>query len=59
MADAPYLVAPTSTKAQFSKGLEMYAKNMGELEKMNVVNWEKLNPRRAEYIQRFNREIRV
>jgi putative spermidine/putrescine transport system substrate-binding protein len=59
MADMPYLVAPTSSKAQFSKALQTYAGNMAELEKMNVVDWEKLNPRRAEYIQRFNREIRV
>jgi putative spermidine/putrescine transport system substrate-binding protein len=59
MADAPYFVAPTSTQAQFSKGLQAYAGSMAEIEKMNVVDWEKLNPRRAEYIQRFNREIRV
>jgi len=59
MADAPYLVVPTSSKASFSKGLQSYAGSMAEVEKMNVVDWEKLNPRRAEYIQRFNREIRV
>lgn len=59
MADSPYLVVPTSSKAAFSKGLQAYATTMADVEKMNAVDWEKLNPRRAEYIQRFNREVRV
>jgi putative spermidine/putrescine transport system substrate-binding protein len=59
MADSPYLVVPTSSKAAFSKGLRDYAGSMADVEKMNAVDWEKLNPRRAEYIQRFNREVRV
>jgi putative spermidine/putrescine transport system substrate-binding protein len=59
MADAPYMVAPTSTKATFSRALSAYAGNMAALEAMNGVDWAKLNPRRAEYIDRFNREVRV
>lgn len=58
MAAAPYMIAPTSSKAEFSKELQFYAKDVADLEKMNGVDWEKLNPRRAEYIQRFNKEIR-
>jgi putative spermidine/putrescine transport system substrate-binding protein len=59
MADAPYMVAPTSTKAAFSRALSAYATNMAALEAMNSVDWSKLNPRRAEYIDRFNREVKV
>jgi len=59
MADAPYFVVPTSSKAAFSKGLSTVASDMKEVEAMNGVDWSKLNPRRGEYIDRFNREIRV
>ena len=59
MADAPYFVAPISSKAVFSKGLQTYAADMKALEAMNGVDWAKLNPRRAEYIDRFNREVKV
>jgi putative spermidine/putrescine transport system substrate-binding protein len=59
MADAPYVVAPISSKAVFSKGLQTYAADMKALEAMNGVDWAKLNPRRAEYIDRFNREVKV
>ncbi|MFT4267496.1 MAG: ABC transporter substrate-binding protein [Xenophilus sp.] len=59
MAAEPYFVAPVSTKAVFSPGLQAYAKNMAEIEAMNGVDWARLNPRRGEYIDRFNREIRV
>jgi putative spermidine/putrescine transport system substrate-binding protein len=59
MAAAPYFVAPVSTKAVFSPGLQAYAKNMADIETMNGVDWAKLNPRRAEYIDRFNREVKV
>ena len=59
MAEAPYMVAPTSTKAKFSTALAAYAANTAALEAMNGVDWSKLNPRRAEYIDRFNREVKV
>jgi putative spermidine/putrescine transport system substrate-binding protein len=59
MAAEPYFVAPVSSKAVFSPGLQAYAKNTAEIEAMNSVDWAKLNPRRAEYIDRFNREVKV
>lgn len=59
MADAPYMVAPTSSKAKFSKALSAYAADTAALEAMNGVDWSKLNPRRPEYIDRFNREVKV
>jgi putative spermidine/putrescine transport system substrate-binding protein len=59
MAADPYFVVPVSTKATLSPGLQSYAKTVGEIEKMKRVDWAKLNPRRGEYIERFNREVRV
>ncbi|MCZ2496555.1 extracellular solute-binding protein [Xylophilus sp. Kf1] len=59
LAAAPYFIAPVSTKATFSPGLQAYAKSMAEISAMNGVDWAKLNPRRGEYIDRFNREVRV
>ncbi len=59
MAEVPYIVAPTSAKAKFSKGLSVYAADTQAIEAMNGVDWAKLNPRRAEYIDRFNREVKV
>ncbi len=59
MADAPYIVAPTSSKAKFSAALAKYAADTKALEAMNGVDWAKLNPRRPEYIDRFNREVKV
>jgi putative spermidine/putrescine transport system substrate-binding protein len=59
IADDPYLIVPTSNKAVFSKGLLAYAPNMKAVEAMSAVDWSKLNPRRAEYIDRFNREVKA
>ena len=59
MAEPPYIVAPTSSKAVFSKGLQAYAADTKALEAMNSIDWAKLNPRRSEYIDRFNREVKV
>jgi putative spermidine/putrescine transport system substrate-binding protein len=58
MGDAPYLLAPTNAKVPYSPGLQHYAKDAAQLETYNGVDWVKLNPRRAEYIDRFNREVK-
>ena len=59
MAAEPYFVVPVSKKAVLSPGLQAYAKTVEEIEKMSRVDWAKLNPRRGEYIERFNREVKV
>jgi putative spermidine/putrescine transport system substrate-binding protein len=59
MAEEPFFIAPVSSKAKFSRGLQAYAKDVSDIEAMNGVDWAKLNPRRAEYIDRFNREVKV
>ena len=46
-------------KVPFSKPLQVYAKDFAAMEKMSTVDWARLNPRRAEYIERFNREVKV
>ena len=52
------MLVPTNTRVPFSPGLQQYAKDASELEKFHGVDWTKLNPRRAEYIDRFNREVK-
>ena len=59
MSNAPYFVAPTNKNAQFTGELAKIAKDMTELEAFRSTDWLKLNPRRAEYIDRFNREVKV
>jgi putative spermidine/putrescine transport system substrate-binding protein len=59
MGDAPYILVPTNSKVPLSKPLQFYAKSFAELDKMNTVDWAKLNPRRPEYIDRFNREVKL
>jgi putative spermidine/putrescine transport system substrate-binding protein len=59
MGDKPYLLVPTNNKVPFSQALQQYAKNVAELETYHGVDWAKLNPRRPEYIDRFNREVKA
>jgi len=59
MGDKPYLLAPTNTKVPYSSALQQYAKDATMLETYHGVDWVKLNPKRAEYIDRFNREVKV
>lgn len=59
MGDAPYILVPTNAKVPLSKPLQFYAKDFAELDKMNSIDWAKFNPRRPEYIDRFNREVKV
>jgi putative spermidine/putrescine transport system substrate-binding protein len=59
MGDAPYILVPTNPKVPLSKALQYYARDAAELGKMNTIDWAKINPRRQEYIDRFNREIKT
>jgi putative spermidine/putrescine transport system substrate-binding protein len=59
MSAAPYHFVPTNSKVPFSGGLRALAKDMNEIESFSQVDWAKLNPRRLEYIERFNREIKI
>jgi putative spermidine/putrescine transport system substrate-binding protein len=59
MGDAPYILVPTNPKVPLSKPLQYYAKDAAALGQMNTIDWAKINPRRQEYIDRFNREIKA
>ena len=59
MGDKPYLLAPTNAKVPYSAALQQYAKDAAQLETYHGVDWVKLNLRRGEYIDRFNREVKV
>lgn len=59
MTAAPYFVAPTNTKVPFGGALAQIARSSSELESFVQVDWAKLNPLRAGYIDRFNREVKV
>ncbi len=59
MGDKPYLLAPTNAKVPYSTALQQYAKDATMLETYHGVDWAKLNPKRSEYIDRFNREVKV
>jgi putative spermidine/putrescine transport system substrate-binding protein len=58
MAEAPFFVAPTNSKATLSAGVRQFG-GLAEMEKFNRVDWAKLNPRRQAMIDRFNREIKI
>lgn len=59
MVEPPYLVVPTNAKVGFSSALQRQVRDMAELQTLKRIDWARLNPRRPEYIDRFNREVRV
>ncbi|PKU24200.1 extracellular solute-binding protein [Telmatospirillum siberiense] len=58
MAGAPYYLAPTNSKVAFGSEMALIAKNAGEIDQFVQTDWMKINPRRAEYIDRFNRLVK-
>jgi putative spermidine/putrescine transport system substrate-binding protein len=58
MAGAPYYIAPTNTKVAFGSAMAAIAKNASEMDSFVQTDWAKINPRRAEYIDRFNRLVK-
>jgi putative spermidine/putrescine transport system substrate-binding protein len=58
MAGAPYYIAPTNTKVPFGSAMAAIAKNASEMDSFVQTDWAKINPRRAEYIDRFNRLVK-
>ena len=57
MAGAPYYIAPTNTKVPFGAAMAAIAPNAAAMDGFVQTDWAKLNPRRAEYIDRFNRLV--
>ena len=58
MADKPYFLVPTNSKVPLSPGIQQYVKDAAALAAIPTVDWVKLTPRRSEYIDRFNREVK-
>ena len=60
MAKPPYDLIPTNEKVPLEGAVTAsVAKTFAELAKLRSFDWEKLNPKRGELIERFNREIKV
>lgn len=58
MAEAPYFLVPTNSKVPLSPGIRQYVRDTAALAAIHTVDWVKLAPRRSEYIDRFNREVK-
>jgi putative spermidine/putrescine transport system substrate-binding protein len=59
LMESPYLIVPTNTKVQMSGEIAaVLAKSSEDLKKKFVFqDWKKINEQRAQWIERFNREI--
>jgi putative spermidine/putrescine transport system substrate-binding protein len=51
----PYFMAPVNSKVALDDSLPV--KNLNEMSKMIQHDWTKINPLRAEWITRFNKEV--
>jgi putative spermidine/putrescine transport system substrate-binding protein len=58
LAGSPYFIAPTNTKVPFGSAMAAIAKNAAAMDQFVQTDWAKINPRRAEYIDRFNRLVK-
>ena len=58
LAGAPYFIAPTNTRVPFGSALAVIAPDASAMDSFVKTDWTKINPRRAEYIDRFNRLVK-
>ncbi len=59
MHKPPLDVIPTNRKVALTGAITKIARTHEELAKLAFHDWAKINPRRSEWIERFNREIRL
>lgn len=61
LMQSPYLVVPTNSKVQMQGEIsKVLVKDQAELKKRFVFqDWKKINEQRAQWIERFNREIKL
>lgn len=61
LMQSPYLVVPTNSKVQMQGEIsKVLVKDQAELKKKFVFqDWKKINEQRAQWIERFNREIKI
>ncbi len=58
MAGAPYYIAPTNATVPFGSAMAAIAPNAAAMDQFVQTDWARLNPRRSEYIDRFNRLVK-
>ena len=51
----PYYFIPVNVEVPF--GPDLPIRNIGEINKFVIQDWAKINPLRAQWIERFNREV--
>ena len=61
LMQSPYLVVPTSSKVKMDGEIaKVLAKDQADMKKRFVFqDWKKINEQRAQWIERFNREIKL
>lgn len=61
LMQSPYLVVPTNSKVQMQGEIsKVLVKDQAELKKKFIFqDWKKINEQRAQWIERFNREIKL
>ncbi len=59
MHKPPLDVIPTNRKVTLTGAITKIAKSHDELGKLTFHDWAKINPRRSEWMERFNRDIRL
>ena len=61
LMQSPYLVVPTNSKVKMEGEIaKVLAKDQSEMKKRFVFqDWKKINEQRAQWIERFNREIKL
>lgn len=61
LMQSPYLIVPTNSKVPMQGEIsKVLVKDQAELKKKFVFqDWKKINEQRAQWIERFNREIKV
>ncbi len=61
LMQSPYLVVPTNSKVKMEGEIaKVLAKDQAEMKKRFVFqDWKKINEQRAQWIERFNREIKL
>ncbi len=58
LAGAPYYIAPTNATIPFGSAMAQIAPNATAMDAFVQTDWAKINLRRAEYIDRFNRLVK-
>lgn len=61
LMDSPFLIVPTNAKVKMAGEVaKQLAKDQAELKKRFVFqDWKKINEQRAQWIERFNREVKI